>query len=315
MTARVLWHGRDVGTLGADSPAEIAHRCIVEDLTAAQEEAMAGLLEDDTAEDLVWGLVTERFKDWSTLDFLAPLVEEALDHLVDNPTDEFEHFTLGLPEERVFWWSVYGGGDLLPVEGATPETLAEAMVRMDRRGAAHFAVYHYLTRVCGQPYLDLGWEGDLARGLWEVDGPALRERVADILGEHWDELLGRRIVMGGNRDSGDLFILGNGPEERSLPRQTPSTEYSRRNEQWQERPNNRTPATNSAPTADARSASRPTASPSARSAGTPCAPARCARSARARPAPSAPGTTPSSPRTSSSPTSAPTITRADAGTS
>lgn len=213
MTARVLWHGRDVGILGCDSAAEIAYRCKVEDLSTMHEDALAKLLRDEDAEHIVEDLTAGYYTNWTDQDFFRPLVDEALDFLVDNPGEEWEGFTLRLPEERVFWWSAAGGGDLLPVEGASPLLLAEAMVRADRRAAAHFAVYHYLVRIHGQPFLDLKWERDLVYGLMAVDDFTLHEMVADILEEHWDDLLGRHIVMGGNRDSGDLFTLNNGPEE------------------------------------------------------------------------------------------------------
>ncbi len=211
MNTRVLWHGRTVGILGADSPAEIAYRCTVEDQATAQEEAMAKLLRDDTAEDLVWGLVTERFKDWSTLDFLVPLVEEAVEYLRDNPGDEWENFTLGLPEERIFWWSV--GGELLPVEGTTPDDLAEVMVRTNRHAAAHFAVGHYLEDLYGRETVDFNWEQDLAHGMVMGDDWSLRSRVASVLRKYWDDLLANIILMRPISWAGDLFTLNNGPEE------------------------------------------------------------------------------------------------------
>lgn len=211
MTTRVLWHGRDVGVLGCDSPAEIAERCIVEDLGTAQEDAEAKLLRDDTAEDLVWSLVTERFKDWGTQDFLVPLVEEALEFLRDSPGEEWEGFTLGIPDERIFWWSV--GGELAPVEGTTPEDLAGVMVQMNRHAAAHFAVGHYLEDLYGSDTPDYSWEQDLAQGLIFGDSWCLRSRVASVLRRYWDDLLANIVLMRPVPFAGDLFTLNNGPEE------------------------------------------------------------------------------------------------------
>ncbi len=203
----VLWHGRCVGVLGSDSAHEIAYRCTVEDLTTAQEDAMAKLLRDDGAEDLVWGLVTERFKDWTSQDFLVPLVEEAIDFLEDNPGEEWEGFTLKLPEERIFWWSV--AGELLPVEGATPETLAGAMVTANRAAAAHFAVSHYLGDLHGSAVTDPHWEQDLAFGLMQADSWMVQSRVASVLEKYWDDLLANIILMRETPRAGDLFTLNN----------------------------------------------------------------------------------------------------------
>lgn len=215
MTVRVLWHGRVVGTLGADSPAEIAHRCIVEDLTSAQEEAMADLLRGDTAEDLVWGLVTERFKDWSAEDFFTPAVERALDCLMEDPCGECDDFTFRLPEGRAIWWSVCRSGVLLPAEGATPEALAEAMVREDRRAAAHFAVSHYLARLHHSDSGDACWVQSLALGLAAGDERLLASRTADILRGYWYDFMEGGFIGGTVYSAGNLSLV------EPLP-QTPS---------------------------------------------------------------------------------------------
>ncbi len=207
MTTYVLWHGRKVGILGQDSPSEIAYRCKEEDQATMREEAVERLASNWDARNLAEDIVSGFYSSWTDVDHFAPIVEDAVEFLLDCPGEECEGFTLQLPEERIFWWSK-AGGELMAVEGATPAALAERMLEASRKSAAYFAVHHYLDRVRREPYLDLDWERALAFGLMNSDTFILYERVKNILEEHWDELMSKSVLKGAY-ESGDLFTLNN----------------------------------------------------------------------------------------------------------
>lgn len=211
MTVRVLWHGRVVGTLGADTPAEIARRCSLEDIATMEEEVEARIVRDNTLEDLAYALSRERFMDWSIEDLFVPNVEEALYALMEDPRGECDGFAFGLPEGRIVWWSAVG--DLPPAESA--KDLARAMVCADRTAAAHFAVSRYLRRLHASDAGDAYWEQDLAQGLAAGDEYLLASRVTDVLEEHWDGLMEEGLLAGTVHAAGSLSVI------ETLP-QTPS---------------------------------------------------------------------------------------------